>query len=138
MKEDNRFKNEVQIKLSLKTLWYIKAGPFDESYPRDWGYCSEGRYLSNCKSFQTMPYHPQGKNFIYLQRVTEVESDCDYLMCSYAAATHLIRVMDEFNDLCGFPSDEEMEDELREMDRFENEFDIWSPTPDHSRDMEVV
>ena len=138
MSEENPFKNEVQIKLSLKTLWYLNCGPFDLSYPRDWGYCSEGRYLSTCRSFQTMPYHPKGKNFIYLQRVTDVESDCNYVMCSYAAAIDLIRVMDEFNSLCGFPSDLEMEEELAEIDKFEESFDIWSATPDHSRDMEIA
>lgn len=133
MTEDNRFKHDITLNLDTRLEWLLRTGPFDMSVKaHDIGYSTEGKYLGTGYLFQTGYYVPSSSNHVFLwpDNVEEKGS----IKCSFDDAKWLI----EYMSLIYFPDEEEMLEAIEQEIDFEKNYDIWSSTPDHTRDMEVV
>ena len=133
MSEENRFKHDITLTLDTKLEWTLRCGPFEESLKaHDRGYSQEGKYLGSAYLFQTGYYVLNEPNRIFLWPDNVEERDS--IKCSFEDARWLIDYMGSMY----FPSEEEMLADIGEEIDFEENFDIWSATPDHSRDMEIA
>jgi len=133
MTEDNRFKHDMTLILETKLEWTLRTGPFDlsaESHDR--GYSAEGKYIGSAYTFQTGHYVLSEPNRIFLWPDNEIERNT--IKCSFEDAKWLIEYMSSMY----FPDEEEMLKDIAEEIEFDKSYDIWSPTPDHSRDMEIA
>ena len=133
MSEDNRFKHDITLTLETRLEWVLRCGPFDMSLEaHDRGYSQEGRYLGSAYLFQTGFYVLNEPNRIFLWPSNPEEKRS--IKCSFEDARWLIDYMASIY----FPDEENMLKDIEEEIDFEKNYDIWSSTPDHSRDMEIA
>ena len=67
-------------------------------------------------------------------KLTKSKTSIEALQSSFDDAKWLI----DYMSLVYFPDEEEMLKDIEDQIDFDENYDIWSPTPDHSRDMEFA